>query len=238
VLWLVNTNKAIQDAVSGYFKDPKGFSKKVSSDMNGAGENFILTKDDMPKLKEELQKIIRQVPKLDKLKDQIEMTVTSEGLRIELLESGKGTFFDSGNDLPTSNGAELLATLAEELGKLPNKLSIEGHTDSKPFAPKWDYSNWELSIDRANAARRLMQTKGVRPDQIAQIRGFADQKLRKPDQPRDDSNRRVSVIVQYLDKPSKVEEAPAVPGEGVPAPAPGAGAPAAVVPPAASAPAR
>jgi chemotaxis protein MotB len=233
VLWLVNTNKAIQDAVSGYFKDPKGFSKKVSSDMNGAGENFILTKDDMPRLKEELQKIIRQVPKLDKLKDQIEMTVTSEGLRIELLESGKGTFFDSGNDLPTSNGAELLATLAEELGKLPNKLSIEGHTDSKPFAPKWDYSNWELSIDRANAARRLMQTKGVRPDQIAQIRGFADQKLRKPDQPRDDSNRRVSVIVQYLDKPSKGEEAPAVPGEGVPAPAPGAGAPAAVVPPAA-----
>jgi chemotaxis protein MotB len=239
VLWLVNTNKAIQDAVSGYFKDPKGFSKKVSSDMQGSGENFVISKDDMPRLKEELVKVLRQVPKLEKLKDQIEMTVTSEGLRIEMLESGKGTFFDSGNDLPTATGAELLSVLAVELGKLPNKLSIEGHTDSKPFLPKWDYSNWELSIERANAARRLMQTKGVRADQIAQIRGFADQKPRKPDKPRDDSNRRVSIIVQYLEAPPETKGPPAPepgsPAPPAPAPASAAAAPAA---PASAAPAK
>ena len=220
VLWLVNTSKAIQDAVSGYFKDPKGFSKKVSSDMQGSGESFVLSKDDMAKLKAELEKEVRQIPNLDKLKNQVEMTVTSEGLRIELLESGKGTFFDSGNDQPTTSGTELLGMLAQELGKLPNKISIEGHTDSKPFLPKWDYSNWELSIDRANAARRLMQSKGVRTDQIAQIRGFADQKPRKPDQPRDDSNRRVSVVVQYLDPKPETVGPPLPPGGEGKAPAP------------------
>jgi chemotaxis protein MotB len=89
---------------------------------------------------------------------------------------------------------------AGELGKLPNKVSIEGHTDSKPYAGIRDYGNWELSTDRANAARRLMQQKGVGLDQVSQVRGFADQKLRKADNPLDSSNRRISLIVQYIVK--------------------------------------
>src|SRR5580692_10448890 len=91
VLWLLNSSKQIQEAVGGYFKDPTGTSKKVGSNMVGSGEAFQLAKQDMPKLKEQLQKAIRQVDKFDKLKNQIEMTVTSEGLRIELLESEAGT---------------------------------------------------------------------------------------------------------------------------------------------------
>jgi chemotaxis protein MotB len=89
---------------------------------------------------------------------------------------------------------------AGELGKLPNKVSIEGHTDSKPYAGIRDYGNWELSTDRANAARRLMQQKGVGLDQVSQVRGFADQKLRKADNPLDSSNRRITLIVQYIVK--------------------------------------
>jgi chemotaxis protein MotB len=73
--------------------------------------------------------------------------------------------------------------LAQELGKLPNKISIEGHTDSKPFADGMAYGNWELSADRANAARRLMREDGLAADQVSQVRGFADQRLRKPDEP-------------------------------------------------------
>ena len=92
----------------------------------------------------------------------------------------------------------MLMMLAQELGKLPNTISIEGHTDSKPFAGTGNYSNWELSADRANAARRLMQQNGLRADQVTQVRGYADQRLRKPDEPEDASNRRISVIVQYL----------------------------------------
>lgn len=200
VLWLMNTSKQVQEAVGGYFKDPTGNSKNVGTDMQGSGEAFALSKEDMPKLKEELQKSIRKLENFDTLKDQIEMTVTADGLRIELLETESGTFFESGSPTPSPNGRELLIALADELGKLPNKISIEGHTDARPYAGDGHYSNWELSVDRANAARRLMQENGVTKNQVAQVRGYADQRLRKPDSPEDASNRRISVIVQYVVK--------------------------------------
>ena len=198
VLWLLSSSKPVQEAVGGYFRDPNGTATKKGSINVGAGENFVLTKDDMPKLKDQLQQKIREMHDFEKLKSHVEMTVTSEGLRIELTESASGTFFDSGSPNLNADGRDLLITLAQELGKLPNKLSIEGHTDSKPYAASGNYSNWELSSDRANAARRLMQANGVGPDQVMQVRGFADQRLRKLDDPLDASNRRISLIVQYV----------------------------------------
>jgi chemotaxis protein MotB len=209
VLWLLNSSKQVQEAVGGYFKDPTGTAKKVGTNMQGAGENFLLTRDNMPKLKDQLQQTIRRMSDFEKLKSHIEMTVTAEGLRIELTESAKGTFFDSGSAQLNSDGRELLVMLAKELGGLPNKISIEGHTDSTPYAPSANYGNWELSSDRANAARRLMQANGVRPDQVTQVRGFADQRLRKPEAPQDPSNRRISLIVQYLVKNADDEDRPA-----------------------------
>jgi chemotaxis protein MotB len=200
VLWLLNSSKQIQEAVGGYFKDPTGTSKKVGSNLAGAGENFLLTRDNMPKLKNQRQQAIQQMSNFDKLKSHIEMTVTAEGLRIELTESASGTFFESGSAQLNGDGRELLVTLAQELGKLPNKISIEGHTDSRPYAAAKNYGNWELSADRANAARRLMQSNGIRTDQVTQVRGFADQRLRKLDDPNDPSNRRISLIVQYIIK--------------------------------------
>ena len=200
VLWLMNSSKQIQEAVGGYFKDPTGTAKQVGSDMVGQGENFVVSKDNMEQLKEQLQKAIKEVPKFDKLKNQIDMTVTNEGLRIELTETEAGTFFDSGSPKISADGGGMLVLLAQELGKLPNKLALEGHTDSKPYAEGSNYGNWELSSDRANAARRLMQHEGIRADQITQVRGFADQRLRNPGDPLDPSNRRISLIVQYLEK--------------------------------------
>src|SRR5271154_2214469 len=212
VLWLMNSSKQVQEAVGGYFKDPSGTSKFVGTDQRGSGENFNITKDNMAMLKEQLQKAVRRMDDFDKLKNQIQMTVTAEGLRIELLESAKGTFFESGNARPNDDGSKLLILLAGELGKLPNKISLEGHTDSKPYAKTGDYGNWELSSDRANAARRLMQKNGVRDDQVAQVRGFADQRLRVAGNPLDPANRRISLIVQYVEAP--VVNAPAAkPGE-------------------------
>lgn len=200
VLWLMNSSKQIQEAVGGYFKDPSGTSKMVGTDQNGSGESFALSKEDMPKLKEELQKAVRKMTDFDKLQSHLEMTVTAEGLRIELLESEKGMFFETGSPTPSPSGRDLLTTLARELGKLPNKISIEGHTDSKPYATQGEYSNWELSTDRANAARRLMEADGLAPNQVIQVRGYADQRLRVTTDPFDASNRRISVIVQYLEK--------------------------------------
>jgi chemotaxis protein MotB len=207
VLWLLNSSVKIQKAVGGYFKDPTGTSKLVGTDMQGAGENFIVNKDNMEQLKEQLQKSIREVPKFDKLENHIDMTVTNEGLRIELTESAAGTFFDSGSARMSGDGSDLLKLLAQELGRLPNHIAMEGHTDSKQYPAGATYGNWELSADRANAARRLMQQDGVREDQVTQVRGFADQRLRKPDTPLDPSNRRISLIVQYLEKKPSPEAA-------------------------------
>ncbi len=215
VLWLLNSSKQIREAVGGYFKDPTGTSKKVGSGKTGTGDNFTLTKDNMNQLKDELQKQVRKITDFEKLKNQIEMTVTSEGLRIELMESEKGTFFASGAAEPSEDGRQILAMLARELSKLPNTISIEGHTDAKPFAGGSNYGNWELSADRANAARRMMQENGLGPRQVTQVRGYADQRLRKPKDPEDASNRRISVVVQYIEKPE---------ADDAPAPAPAAAA--------------
>ena len=213
VLWLMNTSKQIQEAVGGYFRDPAGTAKKVGTGEPGVGENFTLTKDNMDQLKEALQAAIRRTINFDKLKDHIDMTITPEGLRIELMEGANGTFFQSGVAVPTDSGKEILIKLAEELGKLPNTVSIEGHTDAKPFASTTGYSNWELSADRANMARRLMQQSGIGPKQVSQVRGYADQRLRKAADPEDPSNRRISVIVQYLVKPDEDKAAPAAPAK-------------------------
>lgn len=126
VLWLLNSSKQVQEAVGGYFKDPTGTSRKVGTNMAGAGENFILTRDNMPRLKQQLQTAIRQMSDFEKLKSHIEMTVTSEGLRIELSESATGTFFDSGSAMLNGDGRELLITLAQELGKLPIRSPSKG----------------------------------------------------------------------------------------------------------------
>jgi chemotaxis protein MotB len=211
VLWLLNTSKPVREAVAGYFKDPSGTANKMGSTKTGAAESIPISKDDMSKIKDALENAVRKVPDFDKIKDHIEMTITPEGLRIELIETETGIFFQVGNSAPSESGKELLSLLAQELGKLPNHLSVEGHTDSKPYAGRREYGNWELSADRANAARRLMQRTGLRGDQVSQIRGYADQMLRKQDKPLDASNRRISVIVQNLE--SKPEATPEKVGE-------------------------
>ncbi|MGD0496981.1 MAG: flagellar motor protein MotB [Bryobacteraceae bacterium] len=226
VLWLVNTSKAIQQAVAGYFNDPAGTSRRIGSGREGTGDSFTVNKDNMSELKEALQKAIQRMPAFEKLKNQIEMTITSEGLRIELMETEKGTFFPSGVSDPSEDGKDILTMLAKELGQLPNTISIEGHTDARPYVGGGNYSNWELSADRANAARRTMQQSGLGLRQVTQIRGYADQRLRKLDAPEDPSNRRISLIVHYIDKPEVDEgSGPAAAADAGQTPAPPAAAP-------------
>src|SRR5580698_7901859 len=115
VLWLMNASAQIKLAVGGYFKDPTGTSKKVGSNMEGSGKNFVLTKQNIPELKEQLLKAMKQVPSFEKLKDKIEMTITSDGLRIELMESKDGTFFKTGSSELNTSGGQLLTAVAHEL---------------------------------------------------------------------------------------------------------------------------
>ncbi len=196
VLWLMSASQDVQKNIAGYFRDPKGFGTQTGSSMGGEGESLTISKDHMDLLKAKLEQAVREKPEFSKLKNYVQMTITGEGLRIELLENNKGMFFANGQPIPTETGKDLLLELAKQLGKLKNPILIEGHTDSKPYDDS-AYSNWELSADRANAARRIMEGGALRPHQVVQVRGFADQQLRVPDHPEDPSNRRVSIIVQY-----------------------------------------
>jgi chemotaxis protein MotB len=203
VLWLMNSSKPVEEAVGGYFRDPNGVATKKGTAMGGSGENApVKQKEDLAKLKDDLMKTLEKMPGFEKVKNQIRMTVTPEGLRIEFMEDPKGTFFENGKAQPTPIMQNLLSTLSAEIGKLPNLVSIEGHTDSTPYSDSKTYGNWELSTDRANAARRLMQSSGVRRNQIAQVRGYADQNLLKPQQPNDASNRRVTLIIHHDGNPA------------------------------------
>ena len=205
VLWLLSSSVKVQKAVSGYFRDPMGKGKNVGTSMEGTGRDLSTVKDDMSGLKEKLKSVIKLIPHFEQMKGNVELTITEEGLRIEMIENAEGMFFESGKPQPSPVGKELLAALAKELGRLPNRLLIEGHSDATPYEQASDYSNWELSADRANAARKLMQASGLGANQVAQVRGYADQDLRNSKTPTDPSNRRVTVIVRYVDTPKQLK---------------------------------
>jgi chemotaxis protein MotB len=199
VLWLMSSSSKVKEAVAGYFNDPKGTGSLLGTTLTGTGTGGVIAKtptDKLVELKKKLEQEIAARAELKKLSKQIEITITPEGLRIELIEGKDGTFYEIGSAKLSSDGQELLALLATELKTLPNSLLIEGHTDATPYASSLGYSNWDLSADRANSARRLLQQDGVRTNQVSQVRGYADQMLRVKDNPTDPSNRRVSILVK------------------------------------------
>ena len=132
----------------------------------------------------------------EQLRNQIQFSWTAEGLRIELVDHNGSSFFASGSAELRGETEKILEIIASEVGTLPNEVVIEGHTDSQPYVLTNRYSNWELSSDRANAARRVMMAHGLREHQIDLVRGFADSDLRMPDAPLDPKNRRVSIVIR------------------------------------------
>jgi chemotaxis protein MotB len=231
VLWLTSQSDAVKKAVAGYFNDPKGLATLLGTTLSGTGNGTAPAVDPNQKqlqdLKEKLEKEIQDNKELQKLIKQIEIKITPEGLRIELIEGKDGTFYQSGSAQLSPDGQQLLGLLAKELKTLPNQLLIEGHTDAAQYSKDANYSNWELSADRANSARRLLQQDGVRSDQVTQVRGFADQMLRVKDNPFDPSNRRITILVKNNDNGSlpqlvhaKVVDGAPPPGAAPTAPAP------------------
>ena len=199
VMWLMAAKDETRDAIAGYFNDPKGFGEKYG---NGESLGGVTVDGQSPEeLAKQIEEAMEAVPEFAATEEQIAMSLTAEGLRIELLENEKGTFFQSGSPTPSRFGQETLTVIGKELAKLPNHLIIEGHTDSRPFRGRRSYSNWELSVDRANSARRLLLANGLISDRIVGVRGFADVQLRNADDPKHPSNRRISLIVKYDDQP-------------------------------------
>lgn len=145
-----------------------------------------------------LNNLRNQQPDLQTVLDNIRIEMTKEGLRIELLESSENCFFEIGSAKLSKQADEILKLLASEIGKLPNYVELEGHTDSRGYKGVAGYTNWDLSTDRANSARKILQSSGFWDGQLTQVTGYADQRLRNPDNPFDMSNRRVSIIVKHI----------------------------------------
>jgi chemotaxis protein MotB len=211
VMWLVGQSPQVKAAVAGYFRDPGVFETTRGGGVLPGGteglretgvtpaadpENVAQARAVLERAAEHLREALAQVPELNELRDRIEITVTTEGLRIELLENAKSSFFAVGSAQLLPETTELLGVIAKELGALGNSIAVEGHTDSRPYAGSNGYSNWELSADRANAARRAMASRGLRQGQIDAVRGYADTRLRYPKEPLDPRNRRISIVVQ------------------------------------------
>ena len=224
VLWIVANNVTVRASVADYFRDPGAMNKTSSGVMNGVNsmKPFSDSQPTQPpvppsqppqptgtasppqqaeveKLRQEgdrLMQMIAAIPDLNKFKDQIEIKITKDGLRIELIEQAEGLFFDIGSARLKLDAMQLLRLIASRIGTFPNDVVIEGHTDSRPYT-RAGYNNWDLSTDRANSARRVLEESGIRERQITSINGYADRRLKNPDKPLDYSNRRVTILVAF-----------------------------------------
>ncbi len=220
VLWLVGQKDDVKQAVAGYFRDPGSFNSQGKSGMLKGSSTPIPSKAESeihvpmkqeksgPSLAEQramtdaAKKIIEEFKKEEifkQLKENVKFQMTSEGLRITLNESEEGAaFFEPGSDKLLSKSAVLLMIIARELGKLTNRMVIEGHTDASKSSG--DYTNWELSSARANSARRLLEVSGLQKKQVAEVRGYSDQAPMITNNLADPRNRRVSILVVYKNR--------------------------------------
>jgi chemotaxis protein MotB len=182
-------------------ENTKGGGAFEKSDMS-VGERVTeeFLKRQQNQMKELADKIQQEMSKTENLKDlmkQIKMEFTKEGLRIELVEESQSFFFDVGTSHLKNEAVLILTLIAKELGKLQNDVVVEGHTDARPYLGGNGYTNFELSAERANSARRILMDTGLRGKQIVEIRGYADSRLRNKLNPLDDTNRRISILVKY-----------------------------------------
>jgi chemotaxis protein MotB len=210
VLWIVGQSKQVKEYISQYFKDPGAFHENtrgggaLQSSQLGVGEpameNMLKRQQDSLKLQtmgEDIRERLGKAKELDQLKQQVTMEVVREGLRIELLDKSESFFFDVGTASLKPDAIEVLTIIATEVGKLPNHVILEGHTDSRKYSRDDGYTNFELSADRANSARRIIVHNGVRPGQVDEVRGYADTRLKNAVDPLDVTNRRISIIVKF-----------------------------------------
>jgi chemotaxis protein MotB len=234
VMWILGLSQETRKAISGYFTDPGLFSyttgKALPFDL-ALGDNRYRSsstgEDQSPKgfqlaaqrtkitaaseeIKEALEKLGKKDDAVRRAVSSVEVDVTPDGLRIELIEGEDRGFFEIGGSKPSAAAKAVLAALAPEIGALAMPIRIEGHTDRRPFHGS-AYGNWELSADRANAARRLLVEAGVEASRLESVVGFADRRLRKPEDPLHVTNRRVTILVSMTARDSKPEHASGFP---------------------------
>jgi chemotaxis protein MotB len=215
VMWILGMDETVKNSIEGYFSNPIGFKKGYSSGKSplssgnspGTVKTTPLRLVNRQQEEEEMKaagdgirtKLVEAG--LKQIGDRVEIVRTSEGLRIELAEGANGhEFFDVASASMTSSMKRTLEIVAQELAPLRNPIIIEGHTDAAQYAGL--YSNWELSADRANAARRILEGAGLNSARVVEVRGMADRELRNPANPLDPSNRRITILLPFTTAPT------------------------------------
>ena len=146
-------------------------------------------------LLQELQNKVEENPQLQKFKDQILFEITQDGLRIQIMDAENRPMFDLGSARLQPYFEDILLAMADTIKAVPNKISISGHTDAKPYSGTGDFGNWELSANRANAARRALVAGGYPDEQVARVVGYASSSLFDRANPFNPVNRRIDIIV-------------------------------------------
>ncbi len=212
VLWILGQSNEVKHAIASYFKDPGAFREgRVMRPMEGGagvlpGEPPAPAKPDeaesvrdeqaLQQAAEQIRALTRPGAPFEAIGDQIAIAVTPEGLRIEIMEREGRPFFEVGSAVLVHPLGPLLEKLTAMVGTLPNHLTIEGHTDGRAYSASRNYSNWELSSDRANAARRTLEASGLPTGRIDRVAGHADRMLLVAGDALDARNRRITILVR------------------------------------------
>jgi len=228
VMWILGMDENVKNSIEGYFSNPVGYKKGYSGGSSpiSSGSSPAVVKTNPVSLlnrKQEVEDLEKTGGNIkSKLKeaglaaigDRIEIVKTNDGLRIELAEGANGQeFFALASAIMTPTMKRTLEVIAQELSPLRNPIIVEGHTDAAQYAGL--YSNWELSADRANAARRSLELAGLNSARIVSVRGMADRELRNPGNPLDPRNRRITILLPFT---TRLEETPAATTPAVPQP--------------------
>jgi chemotaxis protein MotB len=215
VLWLVSqADTKVKQAIANYFRAPGVFDSMQGGVVGGPKKvskepSPMTSKDEEQALyttAEILKKKFETRPEFGRYKDQIKIDVTDEGLKIQILDQAERVSFGSGSAELTPETAAILKEIANGICQMPNPILIGGHTDRHIFPEGSTYTNWELSADRANAARRVLESNCVKPELIRRIVGYADTELLVPDDPYAAANRRISITVLRLHKEGANEQ--------------------------------
>ncbi|MCL1925817.1 MAG: OmpA family protein [Syntrophorhabdaceae bacterium] len=215
LMWLLSLTASDPEKraqMANYFNSFSLFDQGSISLMEGSGGESVILKETEPaeinlsdispeelhdKLRDEIQS------KLEGLEDQLMIEVFSGGVRIQLVDKDGQPLFPLGGSSPTPLGKKMLGAVAESIKGVPNKIAIEGHTDALSYS-SGKYTNWELSTDRASAARKELELSGITPDQLAMVAGYAATSPLVKDNPNDPRNRRISIIIQYSGGEDKI----------------------------------
>lgn len=209
VMWILGLDPKTKTSIASYFQNPVGFTQggdpgSLKPTINMAVIHFARAQNgaaaqtlDWRKMDEVAKQISHDLLQLKLAKDRVQVTLTPEGMRIEIIDSnGENEFFPRGSQAMTPIAEEAVRLIGKDLSGLDNMLIVEGHTDAARYAAG-GYSNWDLSFDRANLARKLLEQSGIAQDRFSEVRGLADKRLRVPDDPMNVANRRISILLPF-----------------------------------------